>query len=37
MKRKNMRLKPYFHTEFDEEPDSTLYTGGAMTTAKTAG
>ena len=30
-------MKPYFHTEFDEGPDSTLYAGGAMTTAKTAG
>ena len=26
-----MRSKPYFHTEFDEGPDSTLYAGGAMT------
>ena len=32
-----MRLRPYFHTKFDEGPDSTLYTGGAITAAKTAG
>ena len=32
-----MRLKPYFNTEFDKGPDSTLYTGGAATVAKTVG
>ena len=32
-----MGLKPYLHTEFDEGSDHTLYAGGAMTVAKTAG
>ena len=32
-----MRSRPYFHTKFDEGPDSTLYAGGAMIAAKTAG
>ena len=32
-----MRSKPYFYTEFDEGPDSTLYAGGAMIVVKTAG
>ena len=33
----NTRSRPYFHTEFNEGLDSTLYTAGATTAMKTAG